>query len=88
MNINKKIEGKKLICGFCGDSKPFINIEQVPLRIDKNAKFQMLFDFRCEDCEKSNKKTNINNQHIRLFTGRSKSTDEQTVFDESNPTSF
>jgi len=86
--MSKKIENKKLLCGFCGELKPLIDTEQVPLRIDKNAKFQMLFDFRCVECEKSNKKTNINNQNIRLFTGRSKSTDEQTVFDEKNPTSF
>jgi len=84
--MNNEIDNKKLTCGFCGESKTFSKVQQVPLRIDKNAKFQMLFDFRCNECGDKNKRTNLNDQHMRQFTGRSRSTDEQTVFGDEDQT--
>ena len=79
-----KIEDFRLLCGFCGEKKSFSSLDQVPLRIDKNAKHQMLFDNRCVECTRENTKHNINGQQIRVFTGRSRHIDEQTVFDEKD----
>ena len=80
--MNKNIEDYRLSCDFCGGKKPFKKLDQVPLRIDKHAKHQMLFGFICVECTKENKKTTQTNQQIRVFTGRSRNTDEKTVFEE------
>jgi len=83
--MNKSIEEYKLMCDFCSGKKPFKKLEQVPLRIDKHAKHQMLFGFICTDCSKEDKRVTVTNQHVRTFSGRSRHTDEKNVFeDESN----
>jgi hypothetical protein len=80
--MNKQIEDYKLLCDFCGSKKPLKKLEQVPLRIDKHAKHQMLFGFMCAACGQEGKKVTMTNQQIRTFTGRSRHTDEKTLFDE------
>lgn len=82
--MDKAIEEYKLFCDFCNKKKPFRRMEQVPLRVDKHAKNQMLFAFQCGDCGTANEKTTIGGQQIRVFTGRSRNADEKTVFDEED----
>jgi hypothetical protein len=85
MEISEKaIDDHKLFCDFCNHKKPFKKLQQVPLRVDKHAKNQMLFAFQCVDCKGANERVTIGGQQIRVFTGRSRSTDESTVFDEED----
>lgn len=82
--MDKKLEDYKLFCDFCENKKAFKKLEQVPLRVDKHAKNQMLFAFICNDCTHEGIKVTVGGQHIRVFTGRSRNTDEKTVFDEED----
>ena len=82
--MDKKLEDYKLFCDFCATKKAFKKLEQVPLRVDKHAKNQMLFGFICNDCTTAGTKLTAGGQHIRVFTGRSRNTDEKTVFDEED----
>lgn len=82
--MDKAIEEYKLFCDFCNHKKPFKKMKQIPLRVDKHAKNQMLFAFQCIDCEDANERVTIGGQHVRVFTGRSRNTDEKTVFDEED----
>ena len=78
------IEDFKLFCDFCSHKKSFKKMDQVPLRVDKHAKNQILFAFICTDCKASNEKVTVGGQQIRVFTGRSRNADEKTVFDEED----
>ena len=84
MENEKLIEDHKLFCDFCNHKKAFKKLQQVPLRVDKHAKNQMLFAFMCNECNDSKQKVTIGGQQIRVFTGRSRNTDEKTVFDEDD----
>lgn len=79
-----KILSYKLLCDFCGEKTPFKNLRQVPLRIDKNSKNQNLFGFICTTCEEGNKKMTLENQKIKSFVGKTKSKNEQSIFDEED----
>lgn len=81
--MDKAIEEYRLFCDFCNKKKSFKRMRQVPLRVDKHAKNQMLFAFQCSDCDAKQNVT-IGGQHIRVFTGRSRNADEKTVFDEDD----
>lgn len=84
MENDKLIEDHKLFCDFCNHKKAFKRLRQVPLRVDKHAKNQMLFAFICSDCTNAGEKVTNGGQQIRVFTGRSRSADEKTVFDEDD----
>jgi hypothetical protein len=79
--MKSKINSYKMECDFCGEKKPFAELEQTPLRIDKNSHYQYLFANMCEECSKAKKKNTANKQGIKTFVGRSKSKNEQSVFD-------
>ena len=40
----------RLLCDFCGGKKPFKDLKQVPLKIDKTSRVQYLFGFICSAC--------------------------------------
>ncbi len=82
--MDKAIEDYKLFCDFCNHKKPFKKMQQVPLRVDKHAKNQMLFAFQCADCRNDKETVTNGGQQIRVFTGRSRNADEKTVFDEED----
>lgn len=88
MSSNKanssKIGSYKMECDFCGEKKPFRELQQPPLRIDKNSHYQYLFGLICYDCLKLKKKQTINKQSIKTFVGRSRSRNEQSVFDDGD----
>jgi hypothetical protein len=83
-DIAKAIDEHKLFCDFCNHKKAFKRLSQYPLRIDKHAKNQMPFAWMCNECEAAGEKVTIGGQQIRVFTGRSRNTDEKTVFDEED----
>ena len=80
--MTSKIENYKMICDFCRQKYKFEEIKQVPLRIDKNSKYQYLFGDICEGCVDDGAKKTLNNQSVKKWQGRSKSTNERSVFDE------
>jgi hypothetical protein len=71
-------------CEFCACKKPIKEMNQVPLRIDKTNLHQYLFAFICPECEKKGLKKTISEQVIRSFTGKAKSLNDETIFDEEN----
>ncbi len=80
--MDPKLANYKFLCAFCDEKIAFKFLQQVPLKIDKHSRSQYLFDFYCDDCMDGKVKITKNNQNIRVFTGRSRNTNEKTVFDE------
>ncbi len=78
------LEDFRFMCDFCANKKPFKKLLQIPLRIDKKAKHQLLFGFICDECSDENKRVTVNNQKVRAFTGRAKNIDDKNVFEEIN----
>ena len=68
-------------CDFCGEKVQFSELQQPPLRIDKNSHYQYLFGMMCNECVKAKKKQTLNKQSIKTFVGRSRSKNELSVFD-------
>ncbi len=66
-------------CEFCGKTKAFNECRQVPLRVDKDNVFQLLFAWICKECSEANLKKTVNNQFIKTMNSRSR--EEKTVFD-------
>jgi len=79
--MDPKLANFKMNCGFCGESTPFKDVEQVPLKIDKTSKNQNLFAYRCITCESKNTKVTMDKQRVRSFTGRHRAANESSIFD-------
>jgi hypothetical protein len=69
-------------CDFCGKKKMFNECKQVPLRVDKDNVFQLLFAWICQDCSLKSIRKTTNNQSIKSMNSRSR--EEKTVFDSRN----
>jgi hypothetical protein len=66
-------------CDFCSKSKAFNECRQVPLRVDKDNVFQLLFAWICKECSAANIRKTTNGQFIKTMNSRSR--EEKTVFD-------
>ena len=79
--MNTKLSNYKMTCDFCGERSAFKDVEQVPLKIDKNSKNQSLFAIQCSPCKSKNIKVTLEKQRIRSFTGRHRAKNESSIFD-------
>lgn len=68
-----------ITCDFCSKNKAFNECRQVPLRVDKDNIYQLLFAWICKECSSENAKKTANNQYIKSMNSRSR--EEKTVFD-------
>lgn len=66
-------------CDFCSKNKSFNECRQVPLRVDKENVFQLLFAWICKECSDTNIRKTNNGQVIKTMNSRSR--EEKTVFD-------
>ena len=80
--LTNKIFNYKLQCDFCVEKKPFKQIRQVPLKIDKNSRSQNSFAYQCLECETSGKKLTTDGQKVKSFIGRSRNQEETSIFEE------
>ena len=69
----------EVTCDFCSNTKQFNEFRQVPLRVDKDNLYQLLFAWICKECSSNNVRKTINGQFIKSMNSRSR--EEKTVFD-------
>jgi hypothetical protein len=72
----------QITCDFCSKDKHFNECRQVPLRVDKDNVYQLLFAWICKDCSAEGIRKTVNNQFIKSMNSRSR--EEKTVFDARN----
>jgi len=76
MAADNKVE---VNCDFCSKTKSFDECRQVPLRVDKDNVYQLLFAWICKTCSAENLRKTVNSQFIKTMNSRSR--EEKTVFD-------
>jgi len=73
------VNNVEVCCDFCSKNKTFNECRQVPLRVDKENVYQLLFAWICKDCSTENLKKTASGQSIKSMNVRSR--EEKTIFD-------